>query len=418
VSLPNSFREQTFGNIRFLQGAKVPKQELEEIRVKITDLDSQLLSLLSERQGLTNQVAETKIKNHIPVRDQAREEQLLVRLIKQGQTFGLDPHYVTQLFHVIIEDSVLNQQAMLARWANPSSEKPLNRVAFLGDKGSYSYLATQKYFSRRPGELLEIGCQSFAEIINKVESGEADYAVLPIENTSSGSINEVYDQLQHTRLSIVGELTHPIKHALLVSEGVDSNESGKIKTLYAHPQVFAQCSHFLAELGNVEVKPCDSTSAAMMIVNEMNSNEVAAIGSEAGGALYGLKAIKSNLANQKENHSRFIVVASDSVKVPLQVPAKTTLIMSTVQKPGALVEALLVLKENQINMTKLESRPITGNPWEEMFYLDVEGNIEDGPMQQAMEALRGMTRYFKVLGCYPVEEVSPTKVAAVNALME
>jgi chorismate mutase/prephenate dehydratase len=327
VSLPNSFREQTFGNIRFLQGAKVPKQELEEIRVKITDLDSQLLSLLSERQGLTNQVAETKIKNHIPVRDQAREEQLLVRLIKQGQTFGLDPHYVTQLFHVIIEDSVLNQQAMLARWANPSSEKPLNRVAFLGDKGSYSYLATQKYFSRRPGELLEIGCQSFAEIINKVESGEADYAVLPIENTSSGSINEVYDQLQHTRLSIVGELTHPIKHALLVSEGVDSNESGKIKTLYAHPQVFAQCSHFLAELGNVEVKPCDSTSAAMMIVNEMNSNEVAAIGSEAGGALYGLKAIKSNLANQKENHSRFIVVASDSVKVPLQVPAKTTLIM-------------------------------------------------------------------------------------------
>ncbi|MDT0580999.1 MULTISPECIES: prephenate dehydratase [Alteromonadaceae] len=396
----------------------MPKQELEEIRVKITDLDSQLLSLLSERQGLTNQVAETKIKNHIPVRDQAREEQLLVRLIKQGQTFGLDPHYVTQLFHVIIEDSVLNQQAMLARWANPSSEKPLNRVAFLGDKGSYSYLATQKYFSRRPGELLEIGCQSFAEIINKVESGEADYAVLPIENTSSGSINEVYDQLQHTRLSIVGELTHPIKHALLVSEGVDSNESGKIKTLYAHPQVFAQCSHFLAELGNVEVKPCDSTSAAMMIVNEMNSSEVAAIGSEAGGALYGLKAIKSNLANQKENHSRFIVVASDSVKVPLQVPAKTTLIMSTVQKPGALVEALLVLKENQINMTKLESRPITGNPWEEMFYLDVEGNIEDGPMQQAMEALRGMTRYFKVLGCYPVEEVSPTKVAAVNALME
>lgn len=418
MSLPNSFREQTFGNIRFLQGATVPKQELEEIRVKITDLDSQLLSLLSERQGLTNQVAETKIKNHIPVRDQAREEQLLVRLIKQGQTFGLDPHYVTQLFHVIIEDSVLNQQAMLARWANPSSEKPLNRVAFLGDKGSYSYLATQKYFSRRPGELLEIGCQSFAEIINKVESGEADYAVLPIENTSSGSINEVYDQLQHTRLSIVGELTHPIKHALLVSEGVDSNESGKIKTLYAHPQVFAQCSHFLAELGNVEVKPCDSTSAAMMIVNEMHSNEVAAIGSEAGGALYGLKAIKSNLANQKENHSRFIVVASDSVKVPLQVPAKTTLIMSTVQKPGALVEALLVLKENQINMTKLESRPITGNPWEEMFYLDVEGNIEDGPMQQAMEALRGMTRYFKVLGCYPVEEVSPTKVAAVNALME
>lgn len=412
--LPNSTREQ-FGTHCLRKGYEVPKQELEEIRKKITSLDSDLLSLLATRQRLTNQVAETKVKNQIPVRDQAREEQLLIRLIKQGQKAGLDPHYVTQLFHVIIEDSVLNQQAMLARWANPGSEKPLNRVAFLGDKGSYSYLATQKYFSRRPGELLEIGCQSFVEIINKVESGEADFAVLPIENTTSGSINEVYDQLQHTRLSIVGELTHPIKHALLVSDDV---EISKIKTLYAHPQVFAQCSHFLAELGNVEVKPCDSTSAAMIVVNELRSGEVAAIGSEAGGSLYGLKAIKSNLANQKENHSRFIVVASDSVKVPLQVPAKTTLIMSTVQKPGALVEALLVLRENQINMTKLESRPITGNPWEEMFYLDVEGNIADGPMQNAMEALRGMTRYFKVLGCYPVEEISPTKIAAVNALME
>ncbi|WP_026374472.1 prephenate dehydratase [Aestuariibacter salexigens] len=388
---------------------------LTPLRHQISDIDGKILSLLAERQTLTNQVAETKIQHHIPVRDQKREEQLLVRLIKQGQEFGLDPHYVTQLFHVIIEDSVLNQQAMLAERANPGASLPLNRVAFLGDKGSYSYLATQKYFSRRPGELLEIGCQSFADIVHKVESNEADYAVLPIENTSSGSINEVYDQLQHTSLSIIGELTHPIKHALLVSKDTSISQ---IKTLYAHPQVFAQCSHFLAELGNVEVKPCDSTSAAMITVSELQSADVAAIGSEAGGALYGLHAIKSNLANQKENHSRFIVVARNAVKVPLQVPAKTTLVISTVQKPGALVEALLVLRENNINMTKLESRPITGNPWEEMFYLDVEGNIQDGPMQNAMESLQGITRYFKLLGCYPSEEISPTRVAAVNALAE
>ncbi|GAA0853503.1 prephenate dehydratase [Aliiglaciecola litoralis] len=390
-------------------------QELQQLREKITALDSELLSLLAQRQQFTNSVAETKIRNHIPVRDHTREEQLLIRLIKKGQEYGLDPHYVTQIFHVIIEDSVLNQQALLADRANPGSSLPLNRVAFLGDRGSYSYLATQKYFSRRPGELMEIGCKSFSEIIKKVETNEADYAVLPIENTSSGSINEVYDQLQHTSLSVIGELTHPIKHAMLV--GADT-ELSHIRTLYAHPQVFAQCSHFLAELGNVEVKPCDSTSAAMITVNELASKSVAAIGSEAGGALYGLTAIKSNLANQKENHSRFIVVARNAVKVPLQVPAKTALVMSTVQKPGALVEALLVLKNNNINMTKLESRPITGNPWEEMFYIDVEGNVQDGPMQQALEELQATTRYFKVLGCYPSEEISPTKVAAVNALAD
>lgn len=399
--------------LHHIQGTLLATEELEQLRKAITETDNTLLDIISQRQKLTMQVAQTKVKHHIPVRDQVREEQLLVRLIKQGQNYGLDPHFVTKLFHVIIEDSVLNQQSMLAQWANPGAQLPLNRVAFLGEKGSYSYLATQKYFARRSGELMEIGCQSFAEIIQKVETNEADFAVLPIENTSSGSINEVYDQLQHTRLNIIGELTHPINHALLVP---DSVEPGKIKTLYAHPQVFAQCSHFLADLGNVEVKPCDSTSAAMLIVNELQSDTVAAIGSEAGGKLYNLRAIKSNLANQKENHSRFIVVASKSIKVPLQVPAKTTVIMSTVQTPGALVDSLMVLKENNINMTKLESRPINGNPWEEMFYLDMQGNIEDGPMQKAIDTLRGMTRYFKVLGCYPVEEVSPTKVAAVNAL--
>ncbi|MCF2946706.1 prephenate dehydratase [Paraglaciecola aquimarina] len=389
--------------------------ELEEIRVKITELDSNLLELLAQRQQLTNYVAETKIKNQIPVRDHKREEQLLIRLIKQGKKHNLDAHYVTQIFHVILEDSVLNQQAMLAANANPGSTLSVNRVAFLGNKGTYSYLATQKYFSRRSGELIEIGCQSFAEIIKKVETNEADYAVLPIENTSSGSINEVYDQLQHTSLSVVGELTHPIQHTLLVNQ---ETELSKIKTLYAHPQVFAQCSHFLAELGNVEVKPCDSSSAAMIKVAELNSNSVAAIGSEAGGNLYGLHAIKSNLANQKENHSRFFVVAREAVNVPLQVPAKTTLVMSTVQKPGALVDALVVLRDNNINMTKLESRPITGNPWEEMFYIDVEGNVQDGPMQEALEVLQAMARTFKVLGCYPNEEINPTKVAAVSALAD
>lgn len=387
--------------------------ELDQIRERITALDTELLSLLSERRGLTNQVAETKIKHHIPVRDQAREEQLLIRLIKEGQARGLDAHYITQIFHVIIEDSVLNQQAMLAERANPGSALPLNRVAFLGDRGSYSYLATQKYFSRRPGDLLELGCQSFREVVGKVENNEADYAVLPVENTTSGSINEVYDQLQNTELSIIGELTHAIKHSLLVAK---ETTLANIKTLYAHPQVFTQCSHFLAELGNVEVKTMDATSSAMLKVSELNRDDVAAIGSEAGGNLYGLFAIKSNLANQKENHSRFIVVAKQPVVVPLQVPAKTTFVMSTVQKPGALVEALLVLKENNINMTKLESRPIPGNPWEELFYIDVEGNTQDGPVQSALIELKRITRYLKVLGCYPSEEINPTKVAAAKAL--
>ncbi len=389
--------------------------DLSTLRKDISATDEQLLSLLATRLHLTQQVAETKIAKHIDVRDPKREEQLLVSLVKQGSKLGLDPHYITNIFHVIIENSVLSQQALLAERANPGHNQHINRVAFLGNKGSYSYLATQRYFSHRPGELQEMGLKTFPEVIAKVENNEADYAVLPIENTTSGSINEVYDQLQHTSLSVIGELTQPIKHALLTHAAKDKES---IRKIYGHPQALMQCRVFIEDLDNVITVPCDSTSAAMQLVSESNSDSIAAIGSTEGGKIYGLHAIELSLANQEENHTRFIVVSRKPVKVPIQVPAKTTLVMSTIQKPGALVDALIVLKDNCINMTKLESRPINGNPWEEMFYLDIQGNIDDGPMQQALEELQSITRYFKVLGCYPSEDITHTKVPVYQALSE
>ena len=129
--------------------------------------------------------------------------------------------------------------------------------------------------------------------------------------------------------------------------------------------------------------------------------------------LYGLDVLAEQLANQKENYSRFIVVARKPIEVASQIPAKTTLIMSTSQKPGSLVEALLVLRSHEINMTKLESRPVQGNPWEEMFYLDVSANLQTPAMQAALLELTKITRYIKVLGCYPSEDVKPTAVPPV-----
>ncbi len=389
--------------------------DLETIRKEISATDTQLLTLLAKRLQLTHQVAENKIENHVDVRDPKREEELLVSLVKQGSKLNLDPLFVTSIFHVIIENSVLNQQALLAERANPELNQPLNRVAFLGNKGSYSFLATQRYFSRKPGELHEMGFKTFSEVITKVENNEADYAVLPIENTTSGSINEVYDQLQHTSLHIIGELTQPIEHALLVNAAQNIDD---IRTIYGHPQALAQCRLFTESLDKVTAIPCTSTSAAMELVSESDATDIAAVGSVQGGQTYNLVALKQGLANQQENHTRFIVVARKPVKVPIQIPAKTTIVMSTIQKPGALVDALIVLKDNQINMTKLESRPINGNPWEEMFYLDIDGNVDDGPMQKALAQLEGMTRSIKILGCYPIENVTHTKVPVYKALTE
>jgi len=381
--------------------------DLNKIREKITKLDNSLLELFAQRRALTLNVAKSKAHLVRPVRDQQREQELLIRLITQGKKLGLDAHYVTSIFQSIIEDSVLNQQAYLQTLANPDIQVPTVSVAFLGDKGSYSYLASHRYFSRRAETIIESGCHSFSEIMQQVEAGHVDYGVLPIENTSSGSINEVYDVLQHTNLSIVGEITQPIEHCLLTAV---NTRLDKITTIYAHGQPFTQCSHFLDKQENIRIEYCESTAEAMAKVSELQDETVAVIGSEEGGQLYKLHALEVSIANQKENHSRFILVARKAVDVAEQIPAKTTIILSTGQKAGALVECLIVLKNKGINMCKLESRPIQGRSWEEMFYIDVEANLKNMALQESITEITELTNFIKVLGCYPVEHINPTSV--------
>lgn len=385
------------------------KYSLDEIRIRLNDLDDQLLRLLSERRALSIEVAKSKIETAKPVRDAKREQQLLVKLIDNGdKKYQLDAQYITKLFHTIIEDSVLLQQSYLQNLANPAqSRKPIARVAYLGAKGSYSHLASREYFSRKNTELIELNCDQFKEVTKTVESGHADFGVLPIENTSSGSINEVYDLLQHTTLYIVGEITLPIEHCILANSDIRLE---KIKTLYSHPQPHQQCSEFLSRLNGVSLESCASTADAMQKVKELDDSEAAAIGNASSGKLYGLQQIQDNIANQTENHTRFIVVARKPVEVSTQIPAKTTLIMSTSQEAGSLVKTLLVLQKYNINMRKLENRPIIGNPWEEMFYVDLEAHLESHNMQQAISELTKITRHLKVLGCYPSENVKPTQV--------
>jgi len=373
------------------------------LRERISALDLKLLALLAERRELAIEVGKTKLHSHRPIRDKERERDLLDALIAAAKPYDLDGFYVTRLFQLIIEDSVLTQQALLQHQLNPVSQHSA-RIAFLGPKGSYSHLAARQYAARHFDRLIECGCQKFQDIFAQVETGQADYAILPIENTSSGSINEVYDLLQHTSLSIVGELTNPIDHCVLVA---GDSDLAQIETVYSHPQPFQQCSQFLNRFPHWKIEYTESTAAAMEKVAKLNSPKVAALGSEAGGALYGLQVLEHNLANQQQNITRFIVLARKAIDVSEQVPAKTTLIMATGQQSGALVEALLVLRDNGIIMTKLESRPINGNPWEEMFYIDVQANLRADAMQKALRDLAPITRSLKVLGCYPSDTVVP-----------
>ena len=390
-------------------------QPLSHTREQITALDKDLLALLAKRRELSLNVARSKEVDIRPIRDTQREKELLSRLVKQGREQGLDAHYVISLYQNIIEDSVLNQQAYLQNRANPDTEKQQYNVAYLGARGSYSYLAANRYCNRRQVNMQDLGCKSFDDIVKAVESGHADYGFLPIENTSSGSINEVYDILQHTSLAIVGETTIEVDHCLLAKNG---SKIEQIKTVYAHPQPISQCSRYLTLHPDYKLEYCSSSAEAMEKVVENDDPTVAAIGSAEGGALYQLEPIAQDLANQKINQSRFIVVARKAIVVPEQLPAKSTLIMATGQKPGTLVEALLVLKAHNLNMSKLESRPIPGTPWEEMFYLDLDANLTSDAMQSALKELERITRFIKVLGCYPCETVNPTRLSNRQLMIE
>ncbi|PIJ50516.1 chorismate mutase [Erwinia sp. OLTSP20] len=379
------------------------EKPLLSLRDKITALDEKLLALLAERRALSVEVANAKMLTQRPVRDIARERELLEKLIEKGKRQGLDAHYITQIFQQIIEDSVLTQQTLLQQHLNQTGTSSA-RIAFLGPKGSWSHIAARKYAARHFEQIAECGCLKFNKIIQQVETGHADYAVVPIENTSSGSINDVYDLLQNTSLSIVGELTLPIDHCVLVSGATDLQQ---ISTIYSHPQPFQQCSQFIRRFPQWKIEYTESTAAAMEKVASINSPQVAALGSEAGGALYGLQVLERDLANQQQNITRFIILARKAVEVTSQVPAKTTLLLATGQQAGALVEALLVLRNHNLIMSKLESRPIHGNPWEEMFYIDVQENQRSEAMKKALHELHAITRFLKVLGCYPSENVVP-----------
>ena len=372
------------------------------LREKINQLDQKLIEILAERRQVSTEVIHAKIAANIPLRDLARERSLIKALIEQGKQYNLDDLLIKRLYQIIIEDSVLLQQKLLQEKLNQGTISSAN-IAFLGPKGSYSHSATRRYASTHFDQLTESSCSTFKDVFEKVESKVVDYGILPIENSSSGSINEVYDLLQKTNLHIIGELSLPIDHCVLA---IPSAKLAQIDTIYSHPQPFQQCSNFLENYPHWKIVYCDSTSSAMETVAKLNQPNIAAMGNKDGGELYGLQVLEHNFANQKENITRFIVLAREPIEVSEQIPAKTTILMKTGQQAGALVDALSVLRNHNIVMTKLESRPIHGTPWEEMFYIDLQGNVHDYEMQVALKELAAITLYTKVLGCYPSDSIT------------
>ncbi len=385
------------------------REALLQLREQITEVDEQLLRLLANRRRLSLSVAKVKGLEQLQIRDQNREEELLERLIQQGKSLNLDAFFVTKLFHKIIDDSVrIQQQFVLAQNKKESATDTIRRLAILGGKGSYSYFAAKRHYAYSDKNNAYIGCPTFAEVLHAVEDGQAEHAVIPIENTTSGGITEVYDLLLHTSLSIIGEEKYQIEHCLIAKEQTPINE---IKTIYAHPQALRQCDQYLSQLKQVELKLVESTADAVQQILANDSNSSAAIGGEDAAELYQLEILQRKIANQAINYTRFLIISRKVRKVSRQLPSKTSLVISTGQKAGSLADALYLFKKADIPLTKLESRPVAGNAWEQMFYLDIEGNTDDEKVSTVLNSLNEICPFMKVLGCYPSDDLPETEVA-------
>ena len=388
--------------------------DLDQCRKDINSLDKSLLELLAKRRTISRKVIEDKLERGLDLRDPTREGEVLETLIKAGRKLGLDAHFVTRVFHEIIEDSVRSQESFLQNNLNPSTEKMLC-IAYQGVEGAYSFLAGEKFFRGQLDNCSFEGYKSFADVVAAVENGQADYAMLPIENTTAGSINAVYDLLLATKLNIVGEEVFPVQHCLL---GVEKAPLSTIRRIYSHYQALAQCSDFLSRLKNCDQETYMDTAEAAKKISAEGDPSQAAIASEEAGRIYGLKVLKRNLANQRENFTRFVVVAPRPSQVDSRIPCKTSLVLSTGHHEGALLKALAILDEHKINLTKLESRPMQGSPFTYIFYLDFEGNASDPKIQEALVRLSGATNYLRILGTYPRERHDKTRPSTRSRVPE
>ncbi|MCZ2222618.1 MAG: chorismate mutase, partial [Chitinophagales bacterium] len=355
---------------------------MEEIREKINTIDNQILKLLGDRRQLSIEIIKLKNQDRSSIRDKDREKQLLTRLIEAGREYGLDKHFITKVFYEIINDSIRIQNKFVLVSNDAEDKSGVIKISIQGIEGSYSYLASQQFFSNSGKSVHYFKLNSFDEAVESVVDATSDYAVLPIENTTSGSINDVYDALMSGNLHIVGEEIFQVKHCLLALDTIPLNS---IKKIFTHYQAARQCSKFLKSIPNAEVELLQDTARSVEYIMNKGDKTFAAIASKEASDIFNTTVLREDIANQQGNFTRFIICSREPIIVDERIPAKTSLILATSQKPGSLVEVLSVFKDFNFNLTKLESRPIIGNPWEEMFYLDFQGNIQDQKVKSLLD---------------------------------
>ncbi len=269
----------------------------------------------------------------------------------------------------------------------------MNNIAFQGERGAFSEIASKKFFTEK---IVTSPSFSFEEVFIKVKNGTADFGVIPIENSLYGSVFESYDLLLKYSLTIAGELNLQINHHLIASNHYRLNQ---IKKVYSHPQALGQCSKFLKKLKNAELVPTYDTAGSALISLKDKSVSSAAVASREASEIYNLKILKSNIQNNRENYTRFLAISKNK-KHELYTRPKTSICFELKSMPGALFKALSVFALREIDLLKIESRPIPHKPFQYIFYTDLLGSLDDEKVKKAINHLSEISISIKKFGTY------------------
>lgn len=374
--------------------------DLLEIRNEIDGIDSQIVELYEKRMEVCKKVAQYKIETGKKVFDKVREEEK-IKKVKSLATNDFNKMGVEELFEQIMSMSRKLQYQMLEENGQTAKlpfigveqlyEKKA-RVVFQGAEGAYSHLAMQQYFK---DEVDSFHVETFREAMSAIDEGSADFAVLPIENSTAGIVSEIYDLLVEFENYIVGEQIIKIEHCLL---GLPGTTMDDIKSVYSHPQSLMQSARFLGQHSSwQQIGMKNNAFAAAKIVEDQDKSQVA-IASELAAQIHGLEILKRGVNHSDTNSTRFIIVTNQ--KIFKKDANKISICCELQHESGSLYRMLSHFIYNNLNMCKIESRPIEDRNWEYRFFIDFEGNLADSGVRNALRGLRDESRNMKILGNY------------------
>ena len=374
--------------------------DLQECRTELDQIDEQIVKLFEERMGICSSVAEYKIAAGKPVYDGERERQKLSAVSSMAHG-DYNQTAVQELFTQIMTISRRYQYRLMAQHGKQEDlgyqqveQLPVNgvRVVYQGVEGAYSHGAALQFFGKET-ELFHV--QTFEEAMQQVQEGKADYGVLPIENSSAGAVIDNYDLQIKYHNHIVAETFVKVRHGLL---GLEEAELSDIKTVYSHPQALMQCSQFLHDQKQIRQVSLENTAVAAKKIVEDKDRTQAAIASEIAAELYGLKVLRAAIQNSESNTTRFIILSSRPIYC--RDASKVSIAFELPHRSGTLYNILGHFIFNGVNMRMIESRPIPGRRWEYRFFVDIEGNLADAAIRNALNGVAAEAQNMRILGNY------------------